>query len=216
MAIPTALATLCNNFFAANAQDFDMAHADECGEYMEALIPHCQAHGFDKVGFLRKNPGQTQYNGHAVDALAYDLGNNLTHAVDCIGNAEQPHPWKSEGGTNDDPRATFNEDMNTAYKTDKDWLERPGESNGGSNPNTVPWVTYNEQGFERLKRMLKHDYERRPQGPDYDVSVWSARFFHNHYMGPEGTPLSEDAALSRVKNELCIALGIPNDGYLGE
>jgi hypothetical protein len=80
-------------------------------------------------------------------------------------------------------------------------------------PNMVPWVGYNEQGFERLKRMVRHDYERRPQGPDYDVSVWAGRFFHNCYMGPEGKPLGEQGAL---KPELCASLKIPVDNYYGE
>lgn len=82
----------------------------------------------------------------------------------------------------------------------------PSQPNPGK---TVPWIEYNENGFQRLKNMVAHDYGRRPQGPDYDVSVWSGRYFHNCYMGPDGIPLGEQKALERVKPELCASLGIP-------
>jgi hypothetical protein len=212
--IPTQLKKLCDKFFDDNAHDFDMATNEGCGEYMELLVPFCQAHSFAEVGHLRKNPSQTQYNGHANDAIAYDLGNNLTHAVDCIANAEQPHPWVSEGGTNPDPAKNFGEDTINAYKTDTDWLEKPNDE-GGEHDMTVPYVPYDEKGFQRLKNMLAHDYARRPQGADFDVSIWAGRYFHNCYMGPEGIPLGEQAALERIKPELCAALGIPVDNYYG-
>lgn len=85
----------------------------------------------------------------------------------------------------------------------------------GNNPNPlppvgdmVPWVGYDENGFQRLKNILVHDYGRRPQGADFDVSIWAGRYFHNCYMGPEKKPLGEQKALERVKPELCGALGI--------
>lgn len=210
MPIPTSLKLECDDFFKENSHKFDMAHADECGRYMQELIPYLQDEGYDKVGFLRKNPGQTQYDGHAIDAFAYDLGDNLTHAIDVIGNAEQPHPWKSEDGTKDDPYATFNEDTATAYKTDKDWLEKPTSSN---TPNeSVPWVAYDEASFnDRLQQQLAYDYGRRPQAADFAVSVWSARVFHSTYMGPEGKPLGFDEALKKHRPEWCESLKVPVD-----
>jgi hypothetical protein len=209
MPVPAGLQTLTDQFFKDYALEYDMAHANECGKYMEALVPHCQKNGFPKVGQLRKNPGQTQYNGHAIDALAYDLGNNLTHAVDCIARAEQPHPWVSEGGTNQDPGPNFSEDT-TAYKTDTDWLEKPGEP---PMDDVVPWVAYDENGFQNLKLQLDYDYGRRPQGADFDVSVWAARTFHSCYMGPEKEPLGMNNALVKHRAEWCQGLKINVDNH---
>jgi len=212
--IPVELRPMVDDFFNAHAHEYDLTENSGCGQYMEALVPHCQQHGFPKVGHLKKSSGQTNYNGHANDAFLYADGegnpNGLYQSVDVISNAESKPPYTpnhqppGKGWSVDVPRYTSS-----------DWLKEPNSGNQPNPVKTVPWKPYNEQGFERLKKMLKHDYERRPQGPDYDVSVWAGRFFHNNNMGPDGTPLSEDAALSRVKGELCTALGISNDGYLG-
>jgi len=73
----------------------------------------------------------------------------------------------------------------------------------------VPWVVYDENGFQELKRELAYDYTRRPQGADFDVSVWAARTFHNAFMGPDKTPLGMTAGIARARNEWCAALGVP-------
>jgi len=203
--IPATLKPICDTFFIANFVKFDWAHKEECGRYMQVLIPHLVSKGFTDAGFLRKNPGQTQYQGYGIDVIAWDLGGNLTHAIDVIASAESPHPWKSEGGGNPTPSPTFIEDKNTAYKTNTDWLSEPMEQ---PVPNTVPWVPYDENSFQELKRQLAYNYARRPQGPDYDVSVWSARTFHNAYMGPEKTPLGFNAGLERAMRECCSALNV--------
>lgn len=195
---------LSKTFFTDHSKEYDLAEAAECGRYTEAFVKF--ARGVDpKIGHLIKHGG-TQYNGHAIDAVLYPVGGGVYHSVDIIGSAEQPHPWNSEGGSNHpDPSGQWSEYPDHAY-TAADWTAEPV-----SNPGVkmVPYVPYNENGFQRLKNMLAHDYARRPQGADFDVSIWSARFFHNHYMGPEGTPLSEQVALERVKAELCPALHIP-------
>lgn len=211
--IPTELRQLTDAFFDSNAHKFDLTENSGCGQYMESLIPYCQTHGYPKVGFLKKNPGQTNYNGHANDAFLYadgtDNPNGLYQAVDVITSAESKPPYgpghnpPSKGWSVDEPRYTL-----------KDWSKEPN-----SNPTpiaVVPYVPYNENGFQRLKNMLAHDYNRRPQGADFDVSIWAGRYFHNCYMGPNGTPLGEDGALHRIKPELCGALGIPMDNYYGE
>jgi hypothetical protein len=207
--IPTELEEIHQNFWDNHHSEYNMTTNEGCGKYTEAWVRYAQNNGYVKVGHLKKNAGQTQYNGHANDAFLYADGEGnlegLYQAVDIIGAAESTDP-------NNPPRVNWGVDI-PRYK-DSDWLKEPGSS-VPPNTNVVPWVPYNEQGFERCKKMIKHDYERRPQGPDYDVSVWSARFFHNHYMGPDRVPMTEDAALSRVKGELCKALRIPNDGYLG-
>jgi hypothetical protein len=208
--VPLGLKTLTDAFFLDNAHRFDMAHADECGRYMEELVPYAQTHGWPKVGFLRKNPGQTQYNGHAIDALAYDLGNNLTHAVDVIGNAEQPHPWKSEDPINgkDDPKANFGEDMATAYKTDKDWLKTPQSGTQPTPVPVVPWAPYwGDPSSDKITRTFMYDYSRANQSLNPGFGRWLNRCLHSAYMGPEGKPLGPDAALARHRPELCQALG---------
>jgi hypothetical protein len=85
----------------------------------------------------------------------------------------------------------------------------------------VPWVGYDENGFNELKRQLAYDYARRPQGADFDVSVWAARVFHSAYMGPEKTPLGLVAAVDRHQVEWCAALGVsvkdvPADWNIGD
>lgn len=193
--IPAELRQLTDSFFAANAHRFDMRYAEGCGKYMEELVPYAQSHGYPKVGHLKKSGSQTQYNGHAIDAFLYKdtvTVNGLMQAVDVIGSAETDHA--TAGWSVDFPRYT-----------EDDWME----SVETPTPNTVPWVGYNEEKFQFLKRQLAYDYARRPQGADFDVCVWAARTFHNSYMGPEGVPLGETAGMERAQKEWCAALGVP-------
>lgn len=213
MAIPGELKTLADQFFTAHAHEYNLAENDGCGLYTEAFVRHAQNIGYPLVGHLKKNPGQTQYNGHANDAFLYREAASsiepLYQAVDIIARAEAKPPY---GPNNQPPGLNFGIDI--PRYTDADWLAEPN-GEGGENDHLVPWAAYNEQGFQRLKNMLSHDYSRRPQGADFDVSVWAGRYFHNCYMGPEGIPLGEDAALKRVKPELCAELHIPMDNYYG-
>lgn len=201
--IPTQLEQLHRDFWTTFHSQFNLSTNEGCGLYTESWVKYAQNRGWPKVQNLKKNPGQTQYNGHANDAFLYTdgVGNEggLYAAVDLIAGAEGPSPSINWGV--DIPR----------YKDSDVW-------SGGVIPvpaKTVPWLPYDENSFQRLKKMLKHDYDRRPQGPDYDVSVWAGRYFHNCYMGPEGTPLGEQKALEKIKPELCSALGIPVDNYYG-
>lgn len=207
--IPEELANFNNSFWMSNSQNFDMSTNDGCGQYTESWVASARAHGFNKVGHLKKNPGQTQYNGHANDAFLYNEPDpTLLRAVDIIFAAEATPPYSP---SNPAPNINFGVDI--PRYTVADWMPVP---NGGPTPTKqVPWVAYNEQGFQRLKNMLAHDYGRRPQGADFDVSVWAGRYFHNCYMGPNGTPLGEQKALEKIKPELCAALNIPMDNYYG-
>lgn len=205
MAIPSELDKMQSDFFKDYAHEFDLSHAVGCGAYIEAFVRHAQSNGYPKVGHLRKYGGQTQYNGHAVDAFLYrqaaSVTNPLYQAVDIIANAESPNA-----------RPAFQVDE--PRYMDKDWMEKPA---GSSEPSKmVPWVNYDEGGFQKLKKTLAHDYARRPQGADFDVSVWAARVFHSTYMGPDGTPLGMDSAMRKHKPEWCGALGVPVDNYYGE
>lgn len=206
MSVPNRSALL-QEFFDINHTDYDFESKSECGRYTEDALDYLRMHnGNENFYHLRKYGSATQYNGHAIDVLAYDNrgtgdGTPIMEA-DILQNAETPgasHSWQVR---------------ETPYQP-KDLMD-PSEIGEPVPSNMVPWVPYNEQGFQRLKNMLAHDYARRPQDADFDVSVWAGRYFHNAYMGPERIPLGEQGALERVKPELCDALGIPNDGYLGE
>lgn len=206
--IPSQLEQLHRDFWGISHFQFDLTTNEGCGKYTETWVKYAQNHGYSLVGHLRKNPSQTQYNGHANDAFLYADGSDnpgeLFQAVDLIGAAESTDPMNP-------PHINWGVDL--PRYTIKDWMKEPGQA---SNPTTVPYVAYNENGFQRLKKMLAHDYARRPQGADYDVSVWAGRYFHNCYMGPTGTPLGEDGALKRIKPELCASLHIDVDNYYGE
>lgn len=212
--IPGTLRKVFDDFYDAHTHEYDLTENEGCGKYTEAAVKHAQNSGYSKVGHLKKNPGQTQYNGHANDAFLYreaaDANNPLYQAVDIIYAAEAKPPYSP---SNPAPDKNFGIDI--PRYTDADWLAEP-DGEGGENDRQVPWVAYDENGFQRLKNMLAHDYGRRPQGADFDVSVWAGRYFHNCYMGPEGIPLGEDAALKKIKPELCAALKIPMDDYYGE
>jgi hypothetical protein len=180
---------VCDAFFDQHAHEFDLTQNDGCGFYTETLIRHLRALGYVKVGHLKKNPSQTQFNGHANDAFLYRQGDPILYrAVDIIGSAEAKPPYTP---TNPAPHKNFGIDE-PRYQ-DSDWMAEPNSS-----PQPGPKMV-----------QLAYDYARRPQGADFDVTVWSARTFHNAYMGPEGTPLGEKAGMERAQKEWCAALGVP-------
>lgn len=206
--IPTQLKSLHETHWNTFAFNYNLTNNEGCGLYTEHWVKFAQNNGYTKVGHLKKNPGQTQYNGHANDAFLYadgqDNPNELYQAVDIIGAAESTDP-------NNPPRINWGIDI--PRYTDSDWLSDPN-SGGGTNPiQTVPWVGYNEQGFQRLKNQLAYDYGRRPQNADFDVTVWAARVFHSQYMGPLGVPLGEEVAIRKHRPEWCAALGISVDNH---
>jgi len=203
MAIPAALQTFNNEFWTANAHRYDLTSQQGCGEYTEAWIESAKEL-YPKVENLKKNPGQTQYNGHAIDAFLYaepaSPTNSLYQAVDIIGAAESTdpaNPPKVNWGV-DEPR----------YTAADIWH---GDSGGGGTGDSVPWMPYDENSFQALKNVLAYDYGRRPQAADFDVTVWSARVFHSAYMGPEKKPLGLNQATLKHRPEWCEALGVPVD-----
>lgn len=194
MSIPAEVRTHFDAFFDAHSHEYNMMNSDECGRYMEAAIPYVRAKGFPKVGFLLYNGGGTKYNGHRIDSFLYDevTENGKLGSVDVIASAESDHAAK--GWSSDEPRYAHS-----------DWSATVPNATPS---NMVPYVAYDENGFQEMKRTLAYDYARRPQGADFDVSVWAARTFHNAYMGPEKTPLGMPAGLSRARNEWCAALHV--------
>lgn len=194
---------LCDQFFHDRANEFDLTVNEGCGLYTEALVEYLRREGYDKVGHLKKNPGQTQYNGHANDAFLYREGDPILYrAVDIIGAAESTDPENP-------PKPNFGIDQ--PRYGEKDWMTEPN-SEPAPQPDVVPWVPYDEASFnDRVQKQLSYDYSRRPQLADFKVSVWSARVFHSAYMGPEKKPLGFDQALRKHRPEWCDALGVKVD-----
>jgi hypothetical protein len=198
--IPAELEKVCKDFWDANNSHYDLSHASGCGAYTEQFVLHAKHNGYPKVENLKKNPGQTQWNGHAVDAFLYaepfSETNSLYQAVDIIASAESDE-------------ANFNWGVDTPRYTSADiWI---GEVDVDDN---VPWQPYDENSFQALKDMLAYDYGRRPQAADFDVTVWAARVFHSAYMGPDKTPLGLNAAILKHRPEWCEALGVPVDSHV--
>lgn len=204
--IPSALQELYNRFWDANVHFFNLTQNQGCGEFTEAFVEHAQNNGFPKVGHLKKSPSQTQWNGHANDAFLYNEPDpTLLRAVDIIGAAEStdPHNPPRKNWGIDDPRYT-----------EEFWLKEPhGEPT--PSPNMVPWVSYfGDTSNAEFKRVLAYDYARRPQGADWDVSVWAFRVVYTALMGltsPQegGHPLGLDGAREHHRPEWCAALGVP-------
>lgn len=201
------LTAISKAFFALHNQSYDLSTNEGCGKYTETFVTEMRMTN-NKVFHLKKNPGQTQYNGHANDTILYKdalTDFNLYSAVDIIGNAEQHKPWLPTPGGNEPPLGQWIVDI--PRYTDADLMLIGSTPNPTTNK--VPWVSYDEKGFQQLKNLLAFDYGRRPQNADFDVSVWAARVFHSAYMGPEKNPLGFDAALTKHRPEWCAALGVP-------
>lgn len=80
--VPNKLADIQAIF---NAGNFDLSTLDGCGIFVEAVVDALP----EEWGHIRKIPGQTQYNGHAVDAIHYKsptpLNNgNFAQVIDII------------------------------------------------------------------------------------------------------------------------------------
>lgn len=198
-------------FFDIKNPKYNFEKPEDCGKYTEEFVVyfrefavHEDKNGNKIVGdknifHLRKYGNRTQYNGHAIDAiLYYDTERGTYQSIDLIGAAEGPDVNTSGTWT---VQQVYYEAKDAYLLSDVIVPPVPVVP-------MVPYVSYNESGNQRVKRVLEHDYARRPQGADFDVSVWAGRYFHNCYMGPEGKPLGEQGALERIKPELCAALGI--------
>lgn len=166
-------------FFAANASNYDMAHKEGTGTYTEAFVSWMQKNVDVNVGHLKKKPGQTQWNGHATDAVLLPVGNGVYHAFDIIGNAEQPHPWVSEGGTNPDPRPTWNEDKTTNY-TKADWLETPESELPAPAPSFPDYELDfggDKYATEAIGGPLERDYHKAKQSLNAGSATWFSRTY---------------------------------------
>lgn len=208
MRVPWELKQFTDAFFLSRANEFDLTEASGCGQYIEALVIEAQNKGWEQVGHLRKFGSQTQYNGHAVDAIAYDFGGNLAHAVDLIVNAEAKPPYSSNHRP---PSVGFGEDTVTIYETNKVWYLIDENDNGNSDSggnNTIPWQPYwGDPASDKITRALFYDFFRRPESYNPGMGRWLNRCLHSAFLGPKGIPLGVDGALDKHRPEWCEALG---------
>ena len=185
----------CEEYFAANSHKYNFLTHQGCGTYTEDLVRECLQPLDPNWGLLEYHGNGTKYNGHRIDSILYripDEGDALLSSTDVIKDAETDHA--SSGWSRDEPRYT-----------EAHWMKTPPSS---TPTGMVPWVAYNEQGFNELKRTLAYDYARRPQGPDYDVSVWAARTFHNAFMGPNKVPMGMTDGMNKARAEWCAILQV--------
>jgi hypothetical protein len=72
---------------------FDLATHDGCGQFTEACGAALHDRHSPQWGHIKKNPGQNQYNGHAVDALYLRGGVGETEAgvYDIIHDSVSPN-----------------------------------------------------------------------------------------------------------------------------
>jgi hypothetical protein len=189
-------------YFEANKHKYNFEHVDGCGKYTEDCVRECLRPLDTNWGLLKYEGSGTKYNGHRIDSILYrlpNIGDTLLHSIDIIVAAESDHA--SSGWGPDTPRYT-----------EADWLAEP---KGPISSNTVPYQPYQgDASNNELKRTLSFDYSRRPQGVDWDVSVWAFRFQHSALMGPippelGGKPLGTQGAMNKHRPEWCAALGVP-------
>jgi hypothetical protein len=60
-----------------NNGDFDLSTHEGCGKFTEACCKQLHDLNSPQWGHFRKNPGQNQYNGHAVDAVQCLTGKHI-------------------------------------------------------------------------------------------------------------------------------------------
>lgn len=163
--IPTELEQLHRQHWNDHAHKFNLTTDEGSGQYTENWVVYAKNHGYNKVENLKKNPGQTQYNGHATDAFLYCDGQGNEGgkycAVDIIGGSGGPNPTINWGV--DIPRYT-NADI---------W--------NGSAPQPVPtFPSYESLGGDALCRELvgiplTADYKEAGKPLDDGSVVWTNR-----------------------------------------
>jgi hypothetical protein len=76
-----------------NSGSFNLATASGCGLFMEAGCEELHKKMHPAWGHIKKNPGQNQFNGHAVDAimLLVPSGGTAPGVYDCIQDSASPN-----------------------------------------------------------------------------------------------------------------------------
>jgi len=76
-----------------NSGSFNLSTASGCGLFMEAGCEELHKKMHPAWGHIKKNPGQNQFNGHAVDAimLLVPSGGTAPGIYDCIQDSASPN-----------------------------------------------------------------------------------------------------------------------------
>ncbi len=203
MAVPNHL-HIIQGVYAAGS--YNLATHDGCGQFIEAS---CLAlHAADaRWGHLKKNPGQTQYNGHSHDGCLYlsDTPGQSVH-VDMIASAEAPNA-----------SVYWNPDVPRYSKSD--WYAPSGGTVPGPDPcaackselaalkaSSVPRVGYpGDAVWDEFGRVYEADVRRAGQTLNAQSFRWGGRTMHDDYM--EGLTLQQSIDKHRI--EWCALLGIP-------
>lgn len=199
---------LIKSFFNDHAHEYDLGTNEGCGEFTIAFKR--MAEKIDpRIKLLKKNPGQTQYKGVANDAILYiDEPSGMNFAVDIIGRAEQPHPWKSEGGNNDNPEGQWSLDSERRYPANYG-IDNPINNSipvPTPAPTTNPFPSYNSLGDDAFWRneigaAITADYAEAKQEMNDGSFVWMAQTMYDamYYIVVEG--LTPKSAADRSRNK---------------
>jgi len=200
------------DFWNANASRFNFASKEDCGKFTEEflvyLIDETNEHHY---AHLKKSGSQTQYNGHAIDVIAfdnrsYDDGTDIME-VDIIGAAESY-----------DASPTW-QVRETQY-TEDDLLQPSDLPDGGSKPpdEVAPFPGYEELGGDALCTELigipmQADYETAKQPMNAGSSVWVNRTVYDAiaWVVTKGLPprLAYQKSAEKRRPEWQAALGLP-------
>jgi len=165
--------SILTDFWNANAARFNFVSQVDCGKFTEEFLLYLinQTNEYH-YAHLRKYGSQTQYNGHAIDVIAFDNrsfndGTDIME-VDIIGAAES---------SNASPTWQVRE---TQY-TEADLMQPSELPPGGQQPpNAGNFPSYEELGGDQLCTQLigiplEADYQEAGQPMNAGSSVWVNR-----------------------------------------
>jgi hypothetical protein len=212
MAVPDHFSIL-QQFWSANASRFNFVKQEDCGKFTEEFLVYLiNETNENHYAHLRKYGSATQYNGHAIDVIAfdnrsYDDGTDIME-VDIIGAAES---------ANANPTWQVRE---TEYTEDD--LMQPSELPDSGRPpaNEKPFPPYETLGGDALCRELigipmEADYKEAGQAMNDGSSVWVNRTVYDAiFWVVEKNLLPEMAykkSCEKRRPEWRAALGLPAD-----
>lgn len=154
---------MITSFFNAHKSEYDFKTWEGCGKFTEAFVTFAKSID-NRIKHLKKSASQTQYNGHAIDAILFDDGQPLLCAVDLIGNAES-----------DDARPTWNVDI-PRYTANDIWT--------GNQPPVPVFPSYESLGGDKsardlLGKLLALDYSGVNKPMDDGTVVWTFRTLYD-------------------------------------
>jgi len=214
MSVPNHFSIL-QDFWKANAARFNFVHQEDCGKFTEEFLLYLleETHEYH-YAHLKKYGSATQYNGHAIDVIAFDNrsfddGTDIME-IDIIGSAESA-----------DAEPTW-QVRETEY-TEEDLLNPDDLDPDNPNP-PIDFPSYEDLGGDALCRELigtplAADYTEahalNPAQPliDDGVSVWTNRTVYDaiNWVVIKGLPprVAYQKSAEKRRPEWRAALGLP-------